>query len=585
VPTMNRSGTLTTVPTPRIPSTGGSVSRRLALASVIATASIMSFAPSGVAVAADPTESPTPGLTMQEARVGHTATLLADGSVLIAGSIDADGTVGSAELYGPDRRRFEPTGSLGQARIAHTATLLADGRVLLLGGWGQELRATAESYDPVSGEFSPGARLGKARAFHTATLLEDGRLLVAGGAGTTTGATPLASAELYDPVTERSAPVGPLKKARVYHTATRLEDGRVLIVGGLTKRSRSLASAELYDPATERITSVGPLAHARLQHTATRLDDGHVLVIGGVTPDAGPVLTAELYDPSSQRFESVGSLTRARVGHTSTLLDDGRVLVIGGGGNERASMEVYDPVTGSFTDGGSLHSARYGHRATRLDDGTVLIAGGSGAAWPTDSAELFDPVTMRVIAYGPVDPSASGPWAAPSLPPLPLLGKTLGGGRIEVTGSGFAMTFPDDWIVEVVDPDPDVFSAAPGTAWEALRAHDPGLQRACSVSVGVATRSLKNRSGVASGSATTVPSWDEDEQTLLWVPDPRLESTTAGVSTTMAPRERLHKRDPRLEHDVMYAVSCSAAGDDESETLELALDRLTETFELLPSKG
>jgi hypothetical protein len=308
-------------------------------------------------------------------------------------------------------------------------------------------------------------------------------------------------------------------------------------------------------------------------------------VVGGVDDESAPLASAELYNPVSRRFTAIADLEQAAVLHTSTLLDDGRVLVIGGYGGVISYAEIYDPEARVFTDTGSLRSPRNGHRATRLDDGTVLITGGWGSSWPLDSAELFDPTTMRVVAFGPADPAADGFAAAPTPAPLPPLGGIVGGGRIEMAGSAFAMTFPVDWTVEVADPDPDVFSAAPGTAWEALRAHDPERLQACSVSVGVATRSLKNQSGVASGSTTTVPRWDEEDTTLLWAPEPRVESKTGGVGETVSPRQRLHGSDPRLEHDVMYAVSCSAGDAGAFDADEQELDNLIDTLEFLPSRS
>ena len=383
--------------------------------------------------------------------------------------------------------------------------------------------------------------------------------------------------------------MGRLTKARFDHSATLLDDGTVLVVGGFAfdgdGGGQAFAAAELYDPVSQRFTSVGPLDQPRWQHTSTLLDDGTVLVVGGVGADAEPLASAELYDPVSQRFTTVEDLEQAAVLHTSTLLDDGRVLVIGGYGGEVRSAEVYSPEARSFGLAGPLHSVRNGHRATRLEDGTVLVTGGRVGIWPVDSAELFDPATMRVVAFGPTDPAADHPGAAPSPPPLPPLGAVLGGGRIEMPGSGFAMAFPNDWTVEVGDPDPDVFGAAAGKAWEALRAHAPDRLQACSVSVGVATGSLRGRSGGASGDTTAKAHWDKRDKGMLWAPEPRIESGTSGVVSTMSPRERLHKGDKGLEHDVMYVVSCSAVGDDDFATLERALDGLIETFEFLPSKG
>ncbi len=185
----------------------------------------------------------------------------------------------------------------------------------------------------------------------------------------------------------------------------------------------------------------------------------------------------------------------------------------------------------------------------------------------------------------PGDLAAADPAAVPSLPPLAPLGAVRGGGRIEMPASGFEMTFPDDWIVEVADPDPDVSVAAPGDAWEALRAHDPERLQACSVSVGVATVSLSEGAGGASGEVTMQPRWDERDESMLWAPGPRVQAGSGGLYSVMAPRERLHDGDAGLAHDVLYVVSCSAAGDDQYETAESALEGLIDSFEFLPSRS
>jgi hypothetical protein len=150
---------------------------------------------------------------MTTTRFFHTATLLADGRVLVAGGYDSHyAPLASADLYDPKTGTFSPTGSMAGARGLHTATLLSDGRVLIAGGgpWGSMLLtasylASAELYDPKTGTFSPTGSLATARAWHTATLLADGRVVIAGGAGSAF----LASAELYDPKTGTFSPTGP----------------------------------------------------------------------------------------------------------------------------------------------------------------------------------------------------------------------------------------------------------------------------------------------------------------------------------------------------------------------------------------
>jgi Galactose oxidase, central domain/Kelch motif len=244
---------------------------------------------------------------------------------------------------------------------------------------------------------------------HTATRLGDGKVLVAGGfsdcpTSPTTAPRPcsLSTAELYDPATARFTPTGSMLVARGSHTATLLEDGRVLIAGGADVGGLNSvrASAEIYDPATGAFTSAGDMAVARASHSSTRLANGKTLLAGGET-DEGFTTTAELYDPSTGTFNATGSLVAPSYFHTATLLGDGRVLIAGGNGAEVA--ELYDPATGAFTLTGSMMKPRWAPRAALLQDGTVLMAGGeyyNGDAIP--SAELYDPVTGTFTMIGPM---------------------------------------------------------------------------------------------------------------------------------------------------------------------------------------
>ena len=212
------------------------------------------------------TGSFTPTGSMTTAVDGPTATRLPDGRVLIAGgSVQASSNnwkpAAVAELYEPVTGRFSPTGSMTTARAGHTATLLADGRVLITGGDGPSGPVrSAELYDPTTGTFSPTGTMATTRTGQTATLLPNGEVLVAGGADAddaTSAANILASAELYDPKTGTFSPAGSMATGRQNQTATLLPNGRVLIAGGadglsgtppLMVRTLALASAELYQP-------------------------------------------------------------------------------------------------------------------------------------------------------------------------------------------------------------------------------------------------------------------------------------------------------------------------------------------------
>jgi hypothetical protein len=339
------------------------------------------------------TWSPTGAMTA--ARAYHTATLLQDGKVLVAGGrIDAfTSAESSAELYDPASGHWNPTAGMATARWFHTATPLRDGRVLVAGGFGAGTDGTAagagaELYDPRTERWSATGSMSAARGGHTATLLPDGRVLVAGGSGSWNGGQ-LASSEIYDPATGRWSPTGSMHAARSSLTANLLSNDTVLVAGGFGAGFAFLAGAEVYDPVTGRWTETGDMNAAHDDHAATTLPDGRVLVAGGY-PD-GQV--AELYDPSTGRWSPTGSLAAFRFsGATATLLADGMVLLAGGSDprNPQTTAELYDPAAGTWRGAPSMSAARYFHTATLLRDGRVLVAGGFESDVPTlASAELY----------------------------------------------------------------------------------------------------------------------------------------------------------------------------------------------------
>lgn len=246
---------------------------------------------------------------MNSAHSHPTATLLANGEVLVAGGQDAHGdATAAAELYDPHTNRWTATDDMAMPRAGHTATLLPDGRVLVAGGDADNagVLTSAELYDPRTGTWSPSGSMSIARDVHTATLLPDGRVLVAGGEDAS-GAR-LDGAELYDPHTGTWSPTDTMTVGRANHTATLLSTGQVLVTGGNCElfqcdlgppsHDAPLAGAELYNPATGRWTPTGRLMTARSGHTATVLATGQVLVAGGFAMK-GPLADAELYTPGA----------------------------------------------------------------------------------------------------------------------------------------------------------------------------------------------------------------------------------------------------------------------------------------------
>jgi hypothetical protein len=213
---------------------------------------------------------------------------------------------------------------MSAARVGHTATLLPNGKVLVVGGGGAGsiAPASADLYDPATNTWSAAGSLSIGRSQPTATLLLSGKVLVAGGNDTTEAGAGLASAELYDPATNTWSAAGSLAHARSQYTATLLSSGKVLVAGGDV-------TAELYDPGMNTWSAAGSLATVRSAHTATLLPNGKVLVAAGGGP-GGPFNSAELYDPATNLWTATGSLTDARGFHCAVRLLTGEVLVAGG---------------------------------------------------------------------------------------------------------------------------------------------------------------------------------------------------------------------------------------------------------------
>ena len=241
---------------------------------------------------------------MTTARDEATATLLTNGTVLIAGGLQAVGTE-SAEIYSPGLGTFKATGSMSTPRASQTATLLPNGTVLMAGGDGDTTREmawdTAEIYSPTSQLFAPVGNMTTGRAGHTATLLPDGTVLLAGG--TNNSGTLLSSAEIYNPLTASfAATTASLNTARTTAAATLLMDGTVLIAGGQTAPSvpplpgnSPINSAEIYSPSVGTFTTTGNMAEAQAFQTATLLNDGTVLEVAGSSSGSQNSTTSQLY--------------------------------------------------------------------------------------------------------------------------------------------------------------------------------------------------------------------------------------------------------------------------------------------------
>jgi hypothetical protein len=251
-------------------------------------------------------------------------------------------------------------------------------------------------YDPDTGNWNATTSLNGPHSLHTATRLKDGKVLIVGGFG----GSALNGVELYDPDTRTWSATGSLNRPRFGHTATLLENGKVLVAGGSDIDDRNdqfpVYTAELYDPESGTWSFTGNFNFSEY-NSATLLQSGKVLVLTG----GG---WSQLYDPDTGTWSSEFILG-GNIGfrHTATLLPDGKILIVGGSivGGESSSAQLFDPDTGVLSSRGHLNRARSQHTATLLPDGNVLVAGGGGR-WVShgitivdslDSSELYDPDT------------------------------------------------------------------------------------------------------------------------------------------------------------------------------------------------
>ncbi len=239
---------------------------------------------------------------MTTPRLYHTATLLQDGRVLVAGGADAEYgglALSSVEIYDPGMGTWILTAPMASPRRNHTATLLANGMVLVAGGTGANGTSlqTAEVFDPATGSWSSVGEMVVARAHHSAAALPDGRALVTGGGGLDWDDS--ASTEIFDPTTSTWAAASSMASPRRHHLTTALPDGKVLVTGGFHEYTGILSAAEVYNPATDVWLSAGSMSAGRYLHTATLLKTGLVLVAGGFSN--GNQASSELHTPSSAK--------------------------------------------------------------------------------------------------------------------------------------------------------------------------------------------------------------------------------------------------------------------------------------------
>ena len=306
---------------------------------------------------------------------------------------------------------WTPANPMNKARGFFAAGELLNGNVLVAGGFDGSMAnfifPDAEIYNLHTGAWTPIAPMNTARAAPGAVRLEDGRIMVIGGADENFNF--LDSAEIYDPSTGTWSFTGSMNEPRFEDFVAVLLPGRkVLIAGGFGPPFNALNSAEIYDEATNTWTPTGSMNVARAEFAYVVLHDGRVLAVGGVADDLTPIASAEIYNPATGTWTLTGSMSTGRNDLAVVVLQDGRVLAAGGGmGDEElpryASAEIFDPHTGQWTPTGAMTAPRSEteYAVVRLPDGRVLVPGGHTAfQTPVSSADLYNPRTGTWSAAG-----------------------------------------------------------------------------------------------------------------------------------------------------------------------------------------
>ena len=340
---------------------------------------------------------------LTQPRHWHTATLLPDGKVLIAGGLAEpptevpdpspggtviyrpSGPLASAEIFDPQTGTSTPTGDMTVRRYADSGILLPEGRVLIMPRYGH---FPVEIYDPASGTFAAVSDVPAGATIATATLLPSGEVFL----------TNLDHTGVFDPDARAFHSIFKREEIRRLHTATLLKDGRVLIVGGLRGGLEDglVGRNVIYDPSSRRVSEVGYLQFDRINHKAVLLRDGRVLIVGGHTETGTFLQTAEIYDPETNAFSPAGVSTIDPSACRGVAALRRRCLLVH---SHNGDIVMYNPATHAFSPTGHSIGWRSSPTVTLLADGRVMIAGGSKDAGNGHSVK--EEITDQIFIFTP----------------------------------------------------------------------------------------------------------------------------------------------------------------------------------------
>lgn len=333
-------------------------------------------------------------------RLGHRVSKLSNGDLIVTGDLSVNNKSSVVGILSNYENEFFAGGNIQVSRSFHTSNALDNDLVLLTGGW--TANHTAEIFNPLTGNSTRIENMKYPRVEHTSIKLNNGDILLTGGwkgrQQFWTGTDSQATAEIYDVSKSRFYSVGSMKVPRTGHTLTKLDDGRILVVGGFKVdyqgNGEGISSVEIFDPKFNKFKKIkSRLRYGRGHHTATKLRDGRVLISGGFNANNKATNTLELYDPSTNSFELIDvEMNEPRAYHQAVLLPDGKVFLAGGQiehfptksiGDEcktcTKTAEIYDPYAIISTKTSSeMNTERSQFSATLTNDNRVIIIGGKG---------------------------------------------------------------------------------------------------------------------------------------------------------------------------------------------------------------
>jgi N-acetylneuraminic acid mutarotase len=347
-----------------------------------------------------------PGFSMAIPRTQHTATLLENGNILIAGgSVEGDDFACDEELINPITGESSWTAPLHTVRHGHSATLLPNGRVLVVGGYNlpEQWIDDAEVYDTQLDVWTIIPPHHSHGTGHSATRLKDGRVLIVGGCISSGVCTNIV--ETFDPSTNLWKEAASMQADRWGQTSQLLENGRLLIAGGVTAAGDTPAdgSALIYDPSHNTWGITKSMNTPNFLAQSVKLNNGEVLVAGGFLSGSHPPEISnevEIYDPDTNTWRTVAPLSNPRYAFTLKLLPNGQVIAISGArewdnfwtqDSFVKEIELFDPAVEQWHVIGELPEPSAFATGTQLNNGTIWIAGGQVGDLVADKTWLIRP--------------------------------------------------------------------------------------------------------------------------------------------------------------------------------------------------